>query len=158
MAANETIVFSIEEFDLRVLNRRIHAMPDTGVIATIEKGSPRAAITAGLFNTLKISIIKSSLYTATINVLPGSSDDAWLFGAAQETENSGLILTMSAVHQTSKWISDACVIMADPTVTFSSDGTEVNAWTISGNFPLVNMGKFVNPGTLTADQVTASLQ
>jgi len=110
-----------------------------------------------LFKTLKISLIKSSLYTATINVLPGSSDDEWLFHAAQLTESTGLILTMSAVHQSSKWISDACVIMSDPVATFSADGTEVNAWPLSGNFPIVNMGKFVNPGVLTADQVTATI-
>jgi len=157
MAANETIVFSIEEFDLRVVGHRIQALPDTGTIATIEKGTPRAAITPGLFKTLKISILKSSLYTVTMNVIPMSTDDEFLFHAAQLTEQTGLILSLSAVYQTSKWISDACVIMGDPTVNISADGTETNAWVIAGNFPIVNMGKFVNPGTLTADQINATI-
>lgn len=156
MAANETIVLNQEELVVRIVGYRLTAFPSTGTILSLERNAPRASVVAGLFGTSAFNIVRSNLYTLSLNLLPHSSDDDFCRRAADAIEISNRILAVTIKYQSSQWASNACVFLNDPVRNMQADTVEPLTWQLVGNFPIRRPIKFVNPGTLTADEITAT--
>ena len=153
--SNETIVIQQANLFLNVSGRRITALPDTGTIATMEKITPEAAAVGGLHKTAAFVISGSDLYRFTMNVMPMSEDDTFLFTAIKAIRATGKVLGVSLSYETTTYVSGSCVIEAQPTRNYNADSVEPLAYAMIGVFQVATVGKFTNPAQLTADEILA---
>jgi hypothetical protein len=151
--SNETVVIQQTNLFLNVSGRRITALPDTGTIATMEKLTPESALLAGLHKTAAHVISGSDAYRFTVNVLPMSEDDAYLFASIQAIRTFGRVLGVSLKYENTNYVSGSATIEAQPTRNFNADSVEFLAYPMIGIFQVARVGKFVNPSQLTADEI-----
>lgn len=151
---NETIVLNIENMFIFVSGSRMTALPAAGTIASLEKGSPDATVVAAMFRTSSLVFNPADVYTATLNIMPGSADDQFLQQARSVSRATGRPLSFEAVYGTSSWSSSGCVILGDPVRNFIADNTEVQAYQLSGVFE-TNVFKFANVEALNAEEISA---
>jgi hypothetical protein len=151
--SNETIVLQMENLFVNVSGERITAFPETGTIASVEKGAPTSTVVGGLHKTGLHVINGSDIYTFTLNVAPMSGDDEYLARAIRLIRTTGRILGVSATYEGTKYVSGSCSITTEPTRVFNADGVEFNAYPLAGVFTIADVRKFTNPGVLTADEI-----
>jgi hypothetical protein len=151
--ANETIIIQQSNLYINVGFRRITALPDTGTIATMEKLTPESAIVGGLHKTAAHVISGSDAYRFTINVMPMSEDDAFLFAAIKAIRNFGRVLGVSLTYETTNFVSGSATIETQPTRNYNADSVEPIGYPLVGVFQVAQVGRFVNPDQLTAEQI-----
>ena len=110
--SNETVVIQQSNLFLNVSGRRITALPDTGTIAIMEKMAAESALFGGLHNTAAHVISGSNAYRFTINVMPMSEDDAFIFAAVKAIRSLGKILGVKLTYETTQFVSGSVSIEA----------------------------------------------
>lgn len=151
--SNEAIVINQANLYIHVSGRRITALPDTGTILSVERLTPTAGMIGGLHNTSLHIINSGKGRRCTINVVPGSADDVFLFNAIKAIENFGQLLSLSVKYEDTTFVSGSCSIESEPTRNFNADGAEMLAYPLLGVFPIAIIGSLANPGTLTSEQI-----
>lgn len=151
--SNETIIIQQSNLFLNVGGRRITALPDTGTIATMEKLTPESALVGGLHKTAAHVVSGSDAYRFTINVLPMSEDDSFLFASIKAIRQFGRVLGVSLTYETTEYVSGSCTIETQPTRNYNADSVEPLPYPLIGVFQIAQVGKFVNPDQLTAEQI-----
>jgi hypothetical protein len=151
--SNETVIIQQSNLFLNISGKRITALPDVGTIAILEKMSPESALIGGLHNTAAHIINGSNAYRFTVNVMPMSEDDSFIFAAVKAIRQFGKILGVSLTYETTKFVSGSVSIEAQPTRNFNADTVEVVSWPLIGVFQIAQVGKWVNPPQLTQEEI-----
>lgn len=153
--SQETIIISQSSLFLNVTGRRITALPETGTIATVERLAATSTFLSGLHDTAVHNLNTSKARRLTINVIPMSADDEFLNLAIAAIGRFGKLIPVSLSYQNVKYAAGACSIEGDPVRNFTGEGAEVMAYPMVGVFEIGVIRKFVNPGVLTAAEISA---
>lgn len=153
--SNETVILQQTNLYLNVAGRRLTALPDTGTIATLEKLSPESSLVGGLHGTAVHIVSGSRAYRFTVNVIPNSEDDSFLAATIDAITTLGKAVAVSLTYETTNYVSGSVTIETRPTRNFNADTTEMLAYPMIGVFQVAKVGKWTNPPTLTAEEITA---
>ncbi len=153
--SNETVVIQQSNLFLNIAGRRMTALPATGTIAIMERLGPEATFMAGLHKTSLHIIAGGDGYRFTVNVMPNSGDDAWIFAAVKGIRQFGKLIAVSLTYETTKFVSGSTSIEALPVRNFNADAVEPVAWQFQGTFEVAQLGKWLNPGILSEDEITS---
>jgi hypothetical protein len=151
--SNETIVINQSNLFINIANRRITALPETGLIASMEALTEAAAFVGGLHNTSTHIISSATSRLLTLMVMSGSEDDQWLFNAISVIKATGQLLPVSLSMGETKFVSGSCSIKSEPPRNFNADSSEPVAYPLQGVFQIAKLVKLSNPGTLTEAQL-----
>jgi hypothetical protein len=156
-SVNEAIVTRSEDVFVRVGGRRIQAFPVAGNYVDIEKASAVSTPVEGQHGNLGFAETNGNLHTVTIQVMPGTADDAFM-GAALTTQRlSNLLLPVSIEWNDAKYVSGSGRLTVRPTRSLAGDSLPPIAYVIAGSFPIALVKAFIQPATLTEDQINANI-
>lgn len=153
--AGETIIQRISDLYLIIGGLRITALPSAGTLWSMEKIDPNSTMTGGLFGTITFVRSNATNYRLTVNVVQNSSDDRFLGLAVKALNATNTVLGVDITYGTTKYASGSCDVETIPTREYTGDTAPTVAWVITGSFPVAEIGTFVAPEVLTADQINS---
>lgn len=153
--SDQIIVTNQEELFLTIVGERVTEFPDTGVIVSMEKISPEAAIVGGLHRTAAITVNGSDIYRLTVTVMTGSVSDARFGSIARATRKLGRVAGVTCTYKGTQYISGSCVVETRPVRNFNADTSEPRSWPFIGVFPIAIDAPIVNAEQLTAADLEA---
>ena len=150
--SNEITVLRQEQLFVNVVGKRITAFPSTGAIMSVEKVTPDSSMLSGLHKTAVFIVNGDDTYRVTLNVMPMSSDDAWLHAVAEAIRRTGQPAPLTVSYAGVNYVSASCVIEQRPARNFS-DTAEAAVWPLIGLFTVAQVVSFVNPKGLEASDI-----
>lgn len=155
--ANNTIVTPAEQMFIRVVGRRMTEFPDTGTYLSIEKLTNRSTFMGGLFNTATHVRTNANHYRVTMTLMQGHADDAFMQALIRTLDATAGVATFSFKYATTVYGSVNCDIEVIPPREIAADSSPTMAYALTGTFPAIIVGSFVQPPQVTEDQVLANL-
>jgi hypothetical protein len=146
--SDQVIVTNQEDLYVTVVGARVTEFPDTGVIVSMEKISPDAAIAGGLHRTAAISVNASDIYRLSITVHGGSVSNARFGAIRRATRKTGKVAGVTVTYKGTQYISGSCVVESTPVHNFNADSSEPRTWAFIGLFPVAIEVPIANAQTL----------
>ncbi len=151
--ADNTVIVRSEDIFVWVGGKRMTAFPVAGNYIDIEKGSPRSTPVEGQHGNLIHVRTNGRQYTVTLQIMPGTADDAHLGASIVALDSTNKVLPVEIEWRGAKYASGSGDISVVPTRSLAGDAAPPVAYAVTGNFPIAIIKQFAQPEILTADEI-----